>query len=115
MPRGQELGVHLGTTHRGQQALALRNAESTFPQTQVLALRNAHSKAGRKALALRMQDSFPQTQDSEAQKGDRRQKIIAPQSWGLRSSGPPEQQLLLFILLTFHETQNTLFVWLPIS
>ena len=28
-------------------ALALRNAESTFPQTQVLALRNAHSKAGR--------------------------------------------------------------------
>ena len=47
MPRGQELGVHLGTTHRGEQALALRNAESTFPQTQVLALRNAHSKAGR--------------------------------------------------------------------
>ena len=39
MPRGQELGVHLGTTHRGEQALALRNDESTFPQTQVLALR----------------------------------------------------------------------------
>ena len=47
MPRGQELGVHLGTTHRGEQALALRNAESTFPQTQVLALRSADSKAGR--------------------------------------------------------------------
>ena len=50
MPRGQELGVHLGTTHRGEQALALRNAESTFPETQVLALRKAidrYSKAGR--------------------------------------------------------------------
>ena len=47
MPRGQELGVNLGTTHRGEQVLALRNAESTFPQTQVLALRSADSKAGR--------------------------------------------------------------------
>ena len=35
------------STHRGEQALALRNAESTFPETQVLALRSADSKAGR--------------------------------------------------------------------
>ena len=48
MPRGQELGVHLGTgTHWGEQALALRNDESTCLETQVLALRNADSKVGR--------------------------------------------------------------------
>ena len=53
MPRGK----------RGEQALALRNAESTFPETQVLALRKAIAKRGEQALALRNAEStFPETQ-----------------------------------------------------